>query len=621
MDPPILNRLTKDFGERGARAAQLMKTAEALIASPLSAPRIGELIAYCIRDALVEIPRASVVEGGKWRIVSHEVVEARIRYEAVRGLPGMDDQQALDDLLRSISDLAAIHDQDTVHVKGLREIIKLRTGVDPLTHDANALIDYQQLIDDVNDMVHPPADGNPVTMEAASECLRRAFDVLSRHFLIHPRIEKLQRLAVLRAPVAADVETLSLHLITSHDIRFFALSVISPIWLDLMLDKGLLEPPADQSEVWPAATMISHLRDDHGKAIQQWLEKAWERWSSNEPGLIAIAAAAREAGQVGREVMLRCLKKRPDISQICRLAEWELDQMDAADPHVDAFANLLLNPAAALDRNEKERTHAKIVAGMNPANGLGRVTLLSYKLRAHIESEPFFYVDDYDSIADTHEDRHDFTWTLLDALINALRKAIGLKFSTTDLLETIKGLPEDVQAHIQAWLRTIAIDVECLENIEFVAKVIPERRPTGDDVLLVDMITDRFGLDAAIVLWLKALGLPPDPVALGTIIRESAVPDDLIRRWYWSVVLPAEVGDSWRVSQTILGSALGPAEREDWLHQRPRVTFMSGPDSPFSTDDLESKSPQEVAELIAGWKPTETDSWEMRSARGVGRQL
>ena len=105
MEPPILNRLTKDFGDSGARAAQFLITAGTLVASPVSAPRIGEVIAYCVREALVEIPRAAGVEEGQWKQISRRVVDARKRYEQARGLTGMDEQRALEDLLRSIDAL------------------------------------------------------------------------------------------------------------------------------------------------------------------------------------------------------------------------------------------------------------------------------------------------------------------------------------------------------------------------------------------------------------------------------------------------------------------------------------------------------------------------------------
>lgn len=622
MEAQLLNRLTKDFGDRGARAAQLLKTAETLIISPPSAPRIGEVIAYCIREALVEIPRAAGIDEGQWKRVSREVVDARTRYERARGLAGMEEQKALEDLLKSIDDLAAFHNHYSIHVEGLREIIRLRTGVDPLTHDANALSDYQKLIDDIQRMVHTSADGDPVTVEDAGQCLQRAIDVMSRLFLVDPRMEQLQRLAALENPTGKDIETLSANVITPHDLRFFASTVISPIWLDLMMDQGLLEPPVNQNGVWLAATMLSRLRDGHGEAIADWLERAWERWSASEQGLVALAFAAHEAGENGREVLLRCLKTRSDISVICRFARWQLADMDAADPHVLAFADFLLNPATDLDRNDKESILDAIVTGINSDNGINRVSLIVYKLRAHTEAGHMFYVDDKVSIASAGEERlHNLEWSFLRAVVQALRKAIELKFEFENMVSAVKSMPQELGDRIQAWLRANAGEIDCKESIEFVAEAIQARRPTADDVLLIDSIVEQCGLGAAVDLWQRALGSPPDPVTLGTILRQDPGTEDLIPRWFWSVVLPPEVAGSWSESRTILNSALGAVERDDWLRPRARPVLMSGPKSPFDTSELESKAPGEVADLIAAWRPTSTDSWEMRSARGIGRQL
>ena len=47
---------------------EFLNTAQALLASePQSVPRLGEVVAYCIREALKEIPKASGVgDAGRW---------------------------------------------------------------------------------------------------------------------------------------------------------------------------------------------------------------------------------------------------------------------------------------------------------------------------------------------------------------------------------------------------------------------------------------------------------------------------------------------------------------------------------------------------------------------------
>ena len=233
METPILDRLARDFGNHGARAAQFLKTAEMLIGSPPSAPRIGEVIAYCIREALIEVPRAAGSAEAEstdrpWRLLSREVVDAATRYKQARGLTGMDEQQALEDLLESISELDDLHSRDNVHAEGLRDIIKYRTGLSPLTRNVNAFTDYQRLIDDIQKMVHTSANAELITVDCVDPYFQRTIDVLSSLFSVDSRMEHIQHLAALEQPSSTDVVALRTHLITPHDQSFFASCVNSP---------------------------------------------------------------------------------------------------------------------------------------------------------------------------------------------------------------------------------------------------------------------------------------------------------------------------------------------------------------------------------------------------------
>ena len=629
METPILDRLARDFGNHGARAAQFLKTAEMLIGSPPSAPRIGEVIAYCIREALIEVPRAAGSAEAEstdrpWRLLSREVVDAATRYKQARGLTGMDEQQALEDLLESISELDDLHSRDNVHTEGLRDIIKFRTGLSPLTRNINAFTEYQRLIDDVQTMVHTSANAELITVDYVEPYFRRTIEVLSSLFSVDSRMEQIQHLATLEQPSSTDVATLRTHLITPHDQSFFASFVNSPAWLDLMTDHGLLDPPENGGERWLAAMMINRLRDRYGRYIADWLGRAWNRWSSTEQGISSLADAAFQAEEYGRETLILCLKRKPNVPEICNLSFLGLRRIESSHPHVETFADLLLNPAAALDQHFERDVLDSLVEGTKSENCISRIRILKHKLCTRMESDLPFYTSDSSTITSVSDDiSYDFksSWKFLSALIQALRKAIALDSALVNLLDEIKGLPEEVGNRIQAWLRTNAKDTECQESIEFIAQAIQTRRPTTDDVLLVDSINDRCGLGSTVSLWQEALGSPPDPVSLGTITRQDRVPDDLIRLWYWSVVLPTEVAGSWRNAQAILSAAHGRVERDSWLRPPPRPTVRSGPNSPFDEADLESMAPEEAADLIAAWRPNEADSWEMRSPRGIGRQL
>ena len=504
METPILDRLARDFGNHEARAAQFLKTAEMLIGSLPSAPRIGEVIAYCIREALIEVPRAAGSAEAEstdrpWRLLSREVVDAATRYKQARGLTGMDEQQALEDLLESISELDDLHSRDNVHAEGLRDIIKFRTGLTPLTRNVNAFTEYQRLIEAIQKMVHTSANAELITVDYVEPYFRRTIDVLSSLFSVDSRMEQIQHLAALDQPSSTDVTTLRTHLITPHDQSFFASCVNSPAWLDLMMDHGLLDPPENGDERWLAAMMINRLRDRHGRHIADWLGRAWTRWSSTEPGISSLADAAFQAEEYGRETLILCLKRKPNLPEICTLAFLDVRRIDSSHPHVETFADLLLNPAAALDQHFGRDVLNALVEGLNSDNCINRIRILKHKLRARMENELPFYINDSESITSVSDDMtydYESSWMPLNALIQAIRKALTLDWELVDLLDEIKGLPEDVGNRIQAWLRTNAKDTQCQESIEFIAQAIRTRRPTTDDVLLVDSI-NRLAVDLA----------------------------------------------------------------------------------------------------------------------------
>ena len=62
LEPALLGHLCVEFGARGERAVEFLDMAQALLElEPQLEPRLGEVVAYCIREALTEIPKASGV--------------------------------------------------------------------------------------------------------------------------------------------------------------------------------------------------------------------------------------------------------------------------------------------------------------------------------------------------------------------------------------------------------------------------------------------------------------------------------------------------------------------------------------------------------------------------------
>ena len=110
LNEELLDHLVVEFGDRGRRAVEFLRTAASLLSSPADPlpPRHAE--------ALKTIPESyGGLGGGEWKARSRKVSKAKQRFEQIRGLPGADADGALRDLLGSIDDLALTHEQETIH--------------------------------------------------------------------------------------------------------------------------------------------------------------------------------------------------------------------------------------------------------------------------------------------------------------------------------------------------------------------------------------------------------------------------------------------------------------------------------------------------------------------------
>ena len=221
------------------------------------------------------------------------------------------------------------------------------------------------------------------------------------------------------------------------------------------MDYGLLDPPENGGERWLAAMMIYRLRDRYSRYIADWLGRAWNRWSSTERGISLLADAAFQAGEYGHETLILCLKRKPNAPEICNLASLALTRIESSNPHVATFADLLLNPAAALDQHFERDVLNALVEGINSDNCINRICILKHKLRTRMESEinPFYICAFVASITSVSDDfSYDFkpAWRVSKCTCaRHLRKAITLDSALEDLLDEIKGLPEEVGSCIQ----------------------------------------------------------------------------------------------------------------------------------------------------------------------------
>ena len=65
LDPALLDQFRVEFGDHGRRTVGFLETAWCLLDNDVTPlPRLGEVVAHCLREALTEIPKPSDATSG-----------------------------------------------------------------------------------------------------------------------------------------------------------------------------------------------------------------------------------------------------------------------------------------------------------------------------------------------------------------------------------------------------------------------------------------------------------------------------------------------------------------------------------------------------------------------------
>ncbi len=273
-EPELLEHLVAEFGDHGRRAVSFLSTAQELLASdPQSSPRLGETVAYCLREAMEAIlasandPRSD----SGWRDISRGVVESGKQYKLKANLPGGDTEGALSHLLSRIDALEHFHDQESTHQRKLIAVMLDRTGTVPLSTGTQPVKDYQDLLGQLNRGLHEAtsiADARYLWLQ----CLG-----ILRYFFLPPEIRhaELEALAQVGSPSTADAEAVRKLVATPKHLQHFLTKVTDPAWLAVLSKAGILDPPEDQQSPWPALAAVQRLAPDYPDELAAWLKESY----------------------------------------------------------------------------------------------------------------------------------------------------------------------------------------------------------------------------------------------------------------------------------------------------------------------------------------------------------
>lgn len=618
IDPRLLEHLVVEFGDHGERSVEFLRTAHHLLEldwEPIPA-RLPETVTYCLREAMKTIPASQELGGGGlWRAASRLVSDARRRYELVRGIPGEDEQGALDDLLKAIDDLDLVHSQEGIHERRLIAIMVNRTGALPVAAGVAPVQAYQDLLGELDRALHGQA-----TLEGATELWNRCAAILSQLFM-PPEIRhgELDFLAAIESPTADDAERLVTLIAGPNHLRHFLGRLVSPRWLDTLTNTGILDPPAENGP-WPAFAAVDRLAPEHGPGLATWLESMYDRHPADPVRAYFVARAAVDVGPAAAGLVLRALRDHGAVPGVAALGTWAIEKLEPESQMVEEFADVLLNEPSWRAASYIDPVIERLVGGTEEANAARRIQLLCWKLRAVPSDEGsarWFSYDRAGSVADwTDDGREDRFTVLLQALIAAVGRARSW-LPTDDILVMVDSLPDHVRGRLRAWVLSTAADVDVVRLIDELAVAISERDPTGDDLPMVERVVAEVSLEDFADKWITALGPAPAVVEVAQRLASHELPEQWLRAYHWSGVVPDDAMGAWGQPAAVIAGAYGQRGRET-LEKRSRVEVGSGR-SPMSTEELRALPVAEAVDLIAGWRP-DASQW-LVSARELARTL
>jgi hypothetical protein len=277
--------------------------------------------------------------------------------------------------------------------------------------------------------------------------------------------------------------------------------------------------------------------------------------------------------------------------------------------HVDlvGLAGGLPLPAAVADEpalaGATRRTIQVLLDGMTLDNVDARIVLLARKLAARAETRYLvFSAMPSGSVEDVTDEEGWGTGALLRGVLAAVRRACEIGLPTDRTLALLEPIPGMLLSRLRTWALSEATDALPEALVSEVTHAIGDRDPTGDDLRLIQRITNQISSEVYVESWRAALGSPPTPEQVGQALALHEVPREWQRAQLWHPLLPNVIGEAWDMTVTLMSPVLDAPTREDYLTpSRPEIGWGQ---SPMTRSDLAGLDVDEAAARISSWRPT-----------------
>ena len=620
LEPDLLKHLRVQFGGHGDRAVEYLETAKRLLGpESIEVPRLGELVAYCIREALKEVPKASGVSpDSEWSRLSREVVDTFEKYEGAVQLADDSGQEALAVHRAAIRALSDFHKtRQGVHQKRLVSLMIQRAGVEPLRSGTAPVEAYLQLIKAADNAAH-----SRCTVAKARELWESTVALLRQLFLPHElRNEQLVQLARLEEPTETDLDKVLGLMGTSVHIKRFLREVVSIRWLSMFGRSGALGEPG--SDLWWAACSAAvRLAETHRVEAESWLIASHDAHPHVIEHARCVAHAAQRIGGSVLDLLLGIVWRFPQDDRIVHSGIIAAEEFEPSDPMVQYLAFVLLGEDSWDHVMIANELASRLTEGMNAQNALERIGLVCRRLSGIPENDVALGRFDYESsglIAEGHTDfPHDRSSVLLGCLTAMLRRAWDW-YPPETLLEPTSVLRPALRDRLRLWVLASTPEADPDVLAAEVEQGIIGRNATGDDIALIDRAVESCGLDGVKGRWEDALGPAPSVSEVGRALGsdEHTALREWLRIWGWVTVLPAELAGNWAKPCLVLAGRFGEPTRGDLLRGSAVESYES--ESPYSAEELNALPPIQAARKIARWRPDH--DWSRVSVLYLARAL
>jgi hypothetical protein len=613
----VFGQLIYEFGVAGERTVSFLRTASDLLNTSPTAPRLGEAVAYCVREALVAVPSIHGTDEPGLSAVYAPVRRARRELEHTRGLSGESEEDAILAMLRALDAVDDYLAKERLHRRRLVDVVVARSGVRPMPGLQDVGEEYQRLLAEVQGKtgLHGAVD-----VETARSYLERCLRIFERIFASPvDRIAALDSLASVESPQSDDVERALEEMVTAHHLDYFMSRVSSVAWLHA-LGFEALQPPRS-GEKWPVLSALQRLSMVHAAGVVDWLRGLRATGLDDfQDGYVAFAA--HQLGDKGEELMLEILRSHPNSADIATRACLMSGEREPSRPFVLRVADVVLNASCPIDTWTKRHSAIEpLVAGTAEDNWRERASVVASKLARvsadEVERMGRIVFND-GSIAD--EDQYpDYAGPfelLRESFVGIAERAIAVGVEHSELLTVIDKMPGDLANRFRTWVLTHA-GASSADRITELIRSIATRRPCSDDVMLVERLRAEVDDERLLRELLDSLPAPPSVDEAGLALAEgTSPPNDWVRFWSWRPVCPSGTFERWDLVLDMIGTRYGAATAPVG---EAMVTAEFIGRSPMSEEDLEKEAPLAAAKRIASWRPEAAHFGE--SARYLGRTL